>query len=303
MGKTFTHLSILCFLMLGMSCGIANTIKQSQKLSISTSSNKIVIPLIEDENVLLFEGLICNKKATFKFDNHVTYLYATQNTLDKIGDSCREESHKSKQKTVNGRSFSAENNMIARLDINNLNYGSILSQTVSKLEGFDFLFGSYMMNNAIWQIDFKNKMIVRYTSFNDIEDKIVFTKIGAMKKLSSVFIVPIGINGSMVNCEVDLGYNSYVRLKIKSFNEVTKNIENIEQRKGQTSDVVSQKETIFKIYNNAPIILSGNKIQANVFSNEHVSNNLLGLAFFRENYQSIILDFVNGGFYVLPKEK
>lgn len=286
--KNYIYLIALLFIF--FSCSPTKKILQSGR--IKETSFREHIPFNFDYGVPIIQVNINGNKYNFLFDTGAATVISPElrNLLnlktaveDKVSDS-------------QGNGKQQEFVVIENMQIGNLNFQDIGAAVIDvknifefKCMNYDGIIGANQMAKAIWQIDYKNKMLTATNHLTNLNipsnaSTIDFEPRGYQK--TPVVAVTIGNKTSFVT--FDTGATTDFNFAIKNYKTELNNFKEVKTLGNTSTGIYGGSKSSTTSYIKIPAFSLGNKLLKNqipTFSES--ATNLVGNAFFK-NYKIII---------------
>jgi hypothetical protein len=292
---------ILCFIF--TACQTSKVLNAMGKETVSPTAFKMDIPFTFIENQLFIPVYFEKEKMkrVLKFDNHAPFSLrygAIENNpaITKVGKLFIPKPTPD-GKTIPNLYYTTDSVNFGNVQFNKVVLIGTSEQAPDAPNKYDGLFGKNLMEKGVWKIDFEQKILTFASTLEAIENVKDAQKLATkFTEVNKIILNTTFENITIPKVEVDLGYNGYLILTKKNFDKIDPDHKAIVKATEITSVAGTQKVTGYLLPEKSGKI--GDKsFNMKVVSNDKMTNNYLGMAFFAQ-FKFVIFDYVNKAVYV-----
>ena len=268
-------------------------------IEIIPKSFKIVVPFEVNNKGIIFETFWGSDKAKYEllWDNN-SPTWVNEKVIRESKSILKIKNISYSTTTANGESIHGDVYNCDSISLKQVTFKNVPFYEISdQMKG---VFGENLISRGIWEINFKNKLMVFTSSIDSLED-IKNAELLPSKFANNVITIIITFHNKVrKNVELDFGFNGGILLPTSDFSEVTKGNNRIYKRDLQFSSPGSAN--ILETTNAYDTVLM-HKMTLTTFisTNSRVKDKLIGRAFF-EKFDFVIFDYKNRLFYISKKK-
>ena len=268
-------------------------------IEIIPKSFKIVVPFEVNNKGIIFETFWGSDKAKYEllWDNN-SPTWVNEKVIRESKSILKIKNISYSTTTANGESIHGDVYNCDSISLKQVTFKNVPFYEISdQMKG---VFGENLISRGIWEINFKNKLMVFTSSIDSLED-IKNAELLPSKFANNVITIIITFHNKVrKNVELDFGFNGGILLPTSDFSEVTKGNNKIYKRDLQFSSPGSAN--ILETTNAYDTVLM-HKMTLTTFisTNSRVKDKLIGRAFF-EKFDFVIFDYKNRLFYISKKK-